>query len=280
MSASAPTAAPEVIFIPDVASTRFYLGALAKLSVLQYFVVEAAVIGAWAGPEPYSRRTGLISDLGALRCGEYAGREVCSPAHLLMNASFVVQGIGMMVGALLLNSAVIGVAASVGARRTDAPGRRPPFAAALTARALSLAAGAGTVVVGLVPEDVGSGWHLAGAIAYFAGGGLALVLVGWLWRARTPLGWFIFACGAVALAALITGGVTRMHVPEPGTLERFMGYPITIGMAALGLVVAQRVGRELRARRGGSGGSLPPAAGAAATGDTRGTTPGTSQPGP
>ena len=110
-------------------------------------------------------------------------------------------------------------------------------------------AGAGTVIVGLVPEDAGSGWHVAGAVMYFAAGGLALLAVGWLWRKQTPLGWFILACGAVSLAALITGGVTGMRVPEPGTLERLMGYPITIGMAALGLVVAQRVRQELVARK-------------------------------
>ena len=249
MTASAATASRELIYIPDVASTRFYLGALAKLSVLQYFVAEAAVIGAWAGPERYSRRTGYISDLGALHCGEFSGRDVCSPAHLLMNASFVVQGIGMMVGALLLSSAVIGVAARAGARLAVAPGRRSPSAAAFTARSLSLTAGAGTVVVGLVPEDAGSGWHLVGALMYFAAGALALLLVGWLWRRQTPLGWFILACGAVSLAALVAGGLTGMRVPEPGTLERLMGYPITIGMAVLGLVVAQRVRQELVARK-------------------------------
>ena len=159
MTASAPTVSRELIYIPDVASTRFYLGALAKLSVLQYFVAEAAVIGAWAGREPYSRRTGYISDLGALGCGGFSGRDVCSPAHLLMNASFVVQGIGMMVGALLLSSAVIGIAARAGTRLAVAPGRRSPSAAAFAARSLSLTAGAGTVIVGLVPEDAGSGWH-------------------------------------------------------------------------------------------------------------------------
>lgn len=249
MTASAPTVSRELLYFPDVASTRFYLGALAKLSVLQYFVVEAAVIGAWAGPEPYSRRTGYISDLGALGCGEFSGRDVCSPAHLLMNASFVVQGIGMMVGALLLSSAVIGIAARAGVRLAVAPGRRSPSVAAFAARSLSLTAGAGTVIVGLVPEDAGSGWHVAGAVMYFAAGGLALLVVGWLWRKQTPLGWFILACGAVSLAALITGGVTGMRVPEPGTLERLMGYPITIGMAALGLVVAQRVRQELVARK-------------------------------
>jgi len=40
-----------------------------------------------------------------------------------------------------------------------------------------------------------------------------------------------------------------MHVPEPGTLERLMGYPITVGVAAAGLVIAQRVQSERALRR-------------------------------
>ncbi len=238
-----------LVYLPDVASTRFYLGALALLSVLQYFVAEAAVIGAWAGVEPYSRRTGYISDLGALYCGTFDGRDVCSPARLLMNASFVVQGIGMMVGALLPGTALLAAAARPGARFAPPPGRRLPIAVAGTSRLLTFAAGSGTVIVGLVPEDAGSGLHLAGAVLYFAAGSLALLLVGGLWLRQSPLGVFILACGVVSLAALITGGVTGMRVPEPGTLERLMGYPITIGFAAVGLVLAQRAQQARTARR-------------------------------
>ena len=40
-----------------------------------------------------------------------------------------------------------------------------------------------------------------------------------------------------------------MMVPEPGTLERLMGYPVTVGMAAAGLVIAQRVHRHRKERR-------------------------------
>ena len=49
MTAPAMKDSDRLVYLPDVASTRFYLGALALLSVLQYFVAEAAVIGAWAG---------------------------------------------------------------------------------------------------------------------------------------------------------------------------------------------------------------------------------------
>lgn len=49
--------------------------------------------------------------------------------------------------------------------------------------------------------------------------------------------------------ALVIGGLTGMDVPEPGTLERFMGYPVTVGLATAGLVIAQRVRRELKVRK-------------------------------
>jgi hypothetical membrane protein len=268
MTAGTTELAAGALYYPNVASTRFYVGALAKLSVLQYFVAESAVIGAWAGAEPYSRRSGYISDLGASACGDFSGRDVCSPAHLLMNVSFMVQGLGMIVGALLLGSALLCCAARrgipfvpgrmAGAGLAPVPGLsgsagrprgRAGVVAAGTARLLTGVAGAGTVIVGLVPENTGSPWHIAGALMYFAAGAVALLVLGCLWLRQTPLGWFILACGAVSLAALIAGGLTGMHVPEPGTLERLMGYPITVGVAAAGLVIAQRVKHERTLRR-------------------------------
>lgn len=245
---SGPTSAAATALIPDTASTRQYIGAWSILSVLQYFAAETAVIGAWAGPQPYDRRTGYISDLGAVNCGIYDGREVCSPLHWLMNASFVVQGLGMLLGALLLGSGLLCVAARAGVRVPVGPSRKP-WLAALWMRLLTGAAGAGTLVVGLVPEDAGSAFHFIGAVVYFLAGAGALLVLGVLWLRQTPLGWFILACGVVSLAALATGGLTRMDVPEPGTLERLMGYPVTVGMAAAGLVIAQRVHQHRKVRR-------------------------------
>jgi hypothetical membrane protein len=244
---SAPTSAPAAVFIPDTASTRHYIGAWSVLSVLQYFVAETAVIGGWAGPQPYDRRTGFISDLGAVHCGIFDGRNVCSPLHWLMNVSFVVQGLGMLLGALLLTSGLLCVAARAGARVQ--PGHGKPWLAALWVRILAGTAGAGTMIVGLVPEDVGSGWHYTGALMYFIAGALAVLVLGALWLRQTPLGWFVLVCGLASLAALVTGGLTGMDVPEPGTLERLMGYPVTVGVAAAGLVIAQRVHQHRRAVR-------------------------------
>ncbi len=244
---SAPAAAPAAAYVPDTTSTRQYIGAWSGLSVLQYFAAETAVIQAWAGPQPYDRRTGFISDLGAVQCGIYAGRDVCSPLHWLMNASFVIQGLGMLLG-MLLGSGLLCVAARAGAR-VQPHQRRKPWLAAVWVRVLTGVAGAGTMLVGLVPEDAGSAWHFAGALMYFLAGAAALLLLGILWLKQTPLGWFILARGAVSLAALAAGALTRMDVPEPGTLERLMGYPITVGVAAAGLVIAQRVHRHRKELR-------------------------------
>lgn len=244
MAAAAQAPSARGTFLPDTASTRQYIGAWAVLSVVQYFVAEAAVIGAWAGPEPYDRRTGFISDLGAVYCGVFHERNVCSPLHPLMNASFVVQGLGMLLGALLLSSALLRIAARPGVRVAASHSGEVPWYAAVGTRVLTGTAGAGTIIVGLVPEDINTTWHYTGAVMYFAAGSFALLLLGGLWLGQTPLGRFILACGVVSLGALVTGGVTDMKVPEPGTLERLMGYPITIGLSAAGLVVAQRVHHE------------------------------------
>ena len=149
------------------------------LSVLQYFVAEAAVIGAWAGPRsrtaagPATSATWAPWTAGFLTAGTSARRP-----HLLMNASFVVQGLGMLLGALLLGSGLLCCAARPGAPspRPGGPSQSPAraagagVAAAAAARLLTGTAGAGTVIVGLVPEDTGSAWHYAGALMYFAAG--------------------------------------------------------------------------------------------------------------
>lgn len=232
-------------YLPDLTSTRSMIGGWAQLSVVQYFVAESAVIAAWRGPEAYDRRTGFISDLGAISCGIYQHRDICSPLHLLMNASFVVQGLGMLFGALLLNSALLRIAARPGVRIQQGAAHRKRRMSAVAVRVLTAVSGLGTVIVGCVPEDLRSPLHLVGALMFFIGGAFALLLLGLLWLPHTPMSWLILLAGALSLGALVSGGLTRMEVPEPGTLERLMAYPITIGFCAAGLVVARRV-REVR----------------------------------
>lgn len=218
----------------SLATSRTLVGAWAKVSVLQFFLAEAVVIAFWAGPAPYSRRFNYISDLGALHCGVYAGRDVCSPLHLVMNVSFVLQGAGMIVGALFLNAAVFRVAAKLSA---PAPAASPLWIT--VTRALIAVAGAGIVLVGLVPEDLNPPLHYAGAVMFFVAGGVSLLATAWSWRHASRVSWLLLACGLVSLTA--TAVFEFGSGFEPGTVERLMAYPITIGLAAIGFTMARGV---------------------------------------
>lgn len=240
---------------PAPADIRHYLGAWSAVSVMQFFLAEAVAALRWAGPQPYSLTDNFISDLGAAHCAVHEGRSVCSPLNWLMNASFVLQGLGMLIAAVLITSAVLQVAARPAAAfRLD---RRP--VEALAVRILLGIAGAGLVVVGLVPEDVLAPLHLTGAGLYFGGGSLALVVLGAQWRQRAPAGWAVLALGIVAFVSTLIGAITRLHVPLPGLLERFMAYPITFGIAVMGAVIyagarsTRAEVRRLRAARPAAG---------------------------
>jgi hypothetical membrane protein len=244
------TLRPQALALPaarstlDLARTRSLIGAWAKISILQFFAVEAAAIAAWTGPQPYSRRVNVISDLGAAHCGVYDGRNVCSPLNWLMNISFVVQGLALVLGAILLSTAVFRFGAVPGA----GPSERPS-AWATTTRVLVGLSGFGVMLVGIAPEDVNFILHYGGAASYFVGGALALVMLSWSWRGRQRISWFLLLCGALSLIAT----VIFVLVPdlEKGTVERLMAYPVTVGWSSVGLVVAQGVQRarsEMRQR--------------------------------
>lgn len=227
----------------EVLRTRSLIGAWAAISVLQYFLAEALVIAAWAGPQPYSRRSNLISDLGAWNCGIYDGREVCSPLSALMNGSFVLQGTAMILQAALVSTLVLGVAAR---QETPAIVLHPRLL--VFTRWLVALSGFGTVLVGLVPEDVNTPLHYVGAVAFFVPGGLALVIIGWSWRRLHWTSWLVLTAGTVSLASSALFGYLTLGVGvgvgvEFGTLERLMGYPITIGLAIVGARIAAGVYR-------------------------------------
>jgi hypothetical membrane protein len=130
---------------------RMIFGSVLWTLCLQYFIAEAIAISGWPGS--YSLRENYISDLGAAHCGASAGGPVgaqsviCSPLHLLMNASFLLQGLLIVFGALLV--------------RPSFP-KRGLWTAAM--RLIGFA-GVGVFVVGLAPEDVAPKLHFVGAVA-------------------------------------------------------------------------------------------------------------------
>src|SRR6266542_5921607 len=79
-------------------------GAIVWMLAIQFFIAQIIVQAVWT--TPFSLTTNYISDLGNTACGPYpAGPRimyVCSPWHAGMNASFIVQGLIILVGAALI----------------------------------------------------------------------------------------------------------------------------------------------------------------------------------
>ncbi|MGY1689756.1 DUF998 domain-containing protein [Geodermatophilus sp. SYSU D01105] len=187
----------------SVTPTRHRRGAIAWLLTLQFFVVETVVQLQATG---YSRADDLISDLGT----------ALSPAHLLMNASFVVQALLIGVGAWLLRPAL-----------TGAGGRAAPV--------LLGAAAVGVLLVGVFPRDGQAALHEAGAGLYLVGGGIGLIALAYAVRPRSEaLGTTLALLGLVgtAMTVFFVAGITE-YLGEGGT-ERAAAYVLPLGLALAG----------------------------------------------
>jgi hypothetical membrane protein len=219
----------------EPAIRRLPFGAALWLCTLQFFLIETVVESRWR--IHYDRGDYYISDLGALRCDLSGTRPVCSPWHPLMNASFVVQGVLIIGGALLLHQLWL----LSSSRRS-----------ALSTTALLGTAGAGVALVGAAPEDTVPALHVLGAAANFAAGNVGLVMLCFVGRdvarrAGTPtLGvlapvWagLLGVVGLAALAALVAGSSLGLGA---GGIERVIAYPLpaALPVVAVGVLVASR----------------------------------------
>jgi hypothetical membrane protein len=169
------------------------VGACLWLLCLQFFIAEQIARMGWTGH--YSMRHDYISDLGATG----------SSLHWVMNGSFVLQGLLILFGAVLLHRLL------------------PRVAVALLA-----IAGLGVLVVGLVPEDTNARLHLQGAAAHFLGGNLAIILLAKHWKS-----WITFAVGSIGLLATLALAF-RGGAWDAGTLERLAAYPLPLFLSWTG----------------------------------------------
>jgi hypothetical membrane protein len=192
-------------------SSKRWGGAL-WVCCLQFFVAEAIAAADFSSSYSYHRN--FISDLGALRC-----RAGCSPLHALMNVSFVLQGVLIFTGAVVV---------------------WPLFRrGALSWLALGLiaASGLGVAVVGLVPEDFKPGWHFLGAVEDFllSNAGAALLGVALLRERRArAVGLLSIAFGLIGLAGL--GSLEMGHDLGLGFggVERVAADPFPLWIAGMG----------------------------------------------
>ena len=200
------------------------IGACLWVLTLQYFVAEAVAISGWQGS--YSLSRNYISDLGAVGCGVVATglietERLCSPLHSLMNASFVLQGLLITCGTLLVWSFF-------------------PRGSLWTISLLYIAAsGIGVLMVGLAPEDTTQGLHVFGAVENFfcCNAGMAIMGAAMAQWRRSTRNWG-FVTLIVGIVGLIGLGLMAMRLDlglGVGGVERFVAYPFPLWLAVMGV---------------------------------------------
>lgn len=197
-----------------------YIGAISWILSIQYFIVQVIVANAWK--EPFSLKENPISDLGNTACGAYSERYVCSPLHDLMNLSFVLLGLTMILGSVF-------IARQFHIRH----GVRSGFS-------LFAVAGFGTILVGMYPENTVASLHILGASLPFLFGNVAMILLADHLNLSKNLRIYTMASGVVGLSALIlfmTGNTLGLG---HGGMERLVAYPQTIWMIVFGVSLMLR----------------------------------------
>lgn len=154
-----------------------------------------------------------ISELGATICGQVDGRYMCSPMHGLMNVSFVVLGLAMLLGSVFTY---------VQLRRSR------------TGFTLMAFAGLGAMLVGFVPMNTIYSLHIVGADIAFLFGNIALIMFGKTLNIPRWLRRYSVISGVVGLSGLVLF-LTHTHVLGLGGTERVVAYPMVIWFIVFGL---------------------------------------------
>jgi len=201
--------------MPATNFRRVRLGAILYVSTIQYFLVQLLVSLRWSPPYSLSRNT--ISDLGNTVCGKFNGRHVCSPLHSLMNVSFVLLGLAMIGGSLLVC-------------------RYVSTSRAQTVGFMSVAVGGvGAVMVGIYPENTIPALHGIGASLPFLVGNIGLLVVGFSIGGPAALRVYTVLSGSVALIFLVFYAAGHYFGLGEGGIERVVAYPQTVWLIFFGI---------------------------------------------
>ena len=204
---------PEPRLGPLVHRAVHHGAALWLVAALQFILVMVIVQFAWTGHPGYNLSTDYISDLGNTHCGPWPhadSRDICSPLHDLFNASIVVMGLLVILGAFLI--------------RTGFPARR----SSSLGLALIAIGGIGAAGVGFSPENVNITVHSASALIAFAIGNLSLVVLGFAmfrdtrWNGLRAYSIFSGLIGLIATLLFVRGAYVGLGV---GGMERLVVAP-------------------------------------------------------
>lgn len=199
---------------------RMLAGSICWLAGLQWFIAQAVTQAAWT--TPYSLARNSLSDLGATRCFSEPvsvlnpdSTYICSPLHALMNASYVLFGLLVLAGTILLWN--------------KWPQRRTVLAGLVLLALFAV----GKVVIGVAPEDQRLGLHALGTLGMLCGDVGALLLGVGLWRAARWQAVVFLCIGIVGVPAFFLQLVPHLAGVR-GALERLADWPLPLWLAILG----------------------------------------------
>lgn len=194
------------------------IGPLVWVLTAQYFAAQIIVASTWPSPG-YSWSQNAISDLGNTSCYHPAvQRFICSPDHAIMNASFVLLGLTMALGSLLIYQEF----------------RRSTWR--LVGFSLMALAGVGSILVGLFPENTVIWVHFLGAFLALAVGDLSMIILGLdLGGVRDSFRLYTLFSGLISFTffGLFAAGIYLGL--GMGGMERLSGYPQTAWLILFGL---------------------------------------------
>lgn len=192
------------------------VGPLVWLLSAQYFAAQIIAASSWSSS--FSWANNVISDLGNTACGPYYERLVCSPDHGLMNASFILLGVTMALGAWLIYQEF---------RESQL---------SLAGFSLMALAGIGTILVGAFPENTIHALHAIGAVLALGVGNVGLIVLALaLKRVRKAFRIYTLASGVISLAAFLLFILGFYLGFGSGTIERIASYPQTLWLVLFGL---------------------------------------------
>ena len=204
------------------------VGGAAWILALQFFVMQGVVQSAWT--TPFSLAHNMISDLARETCGPLfraPGIEVaCSPWHGWMNASIILNGLLIPLGAVLTR-------------------RLWPSCREMTAGLAMIALTApGHLLVGFFPSDTGTLGHMIGAGSILALGNPGMVVAGWAaWGEHRGQAVVSLVLGLVGIAGTVLFLWSIDLGFGLGGMERVAFYPLTLWCGLQGLMLLRRPAR-------------------------------------
>lgn len=198
---------------------RVLAGAAWLIGAAQFFVAQLAVEAAW--DTPFSWAHNNISDLAETGCRNAPGdgRWICSPLYPIMNISFVLTGVLLALGSLLIMKALRG---------------NPMSRIAFSALVLT---GFGWVLVGIYPADINENMHVLGALVIFVVGNAALVLGSGAPQISTMGQVSSIVLGLIGFAAAFLHFGGTYPGLGMGGMERVTAYPVSIWTAVIAILL-------------------------------------------